>query len=121
MSHTAKGDMSVAQPGSYTTSQAGWDHITHPNTTFGRLGGSKGNDIIFPTAHLKNGWIIEEIDVATAGCVCSDGVVVVDSRMGTDTLFFNARWWYDALSDANYDFAVWIIGPRGVPDGLVVP
>jgi hypothetical protein len=121
MTHTAKGDMSVAQPGSYTTSSAGWDHITHPNTTTWRLGGAKGNDIVFPTTRLKNGWVVQNITVSTAGCVCSDGVYVADSRVGTDTLFFNARWWYDALSDANYDFAVWIIGPRGVPDGIVMP
>jgi hypothetical protein len=123
MTHTAKGDVSVAQPGSYATTTNGWDHIDHLNTTFWRLGGKAGNDIMFPTMRLKNGWIVQSITVDASGCgtpFCQ-GVYVADSRIGTDTLFFNARWWYDALADSDYDFAVWIIGPRGVPDGLVVP
>ncbi|MBU6434419.1 MAG: hypothetical protein KJS98_14015 [Nitrospirae bacterium] len=125
MTRTAKGDVMLAQPGSDDTNPvSGWDSITHPNTTTWRMGGHAGNDVVFPTKRLQNGWIFQNVSVLLPGCGLfpdCQGAYVADSRIGTDTLMFNARWWYEALHDSDYNFAVWIVGPRGVPDGLVVP
>ena len=125
MTRTAKGDVMLAQPGSDNTNPvSGWDSITHPNTTTWRMGGHAGNDVVFPTKRLQNGWIVQNVSVLLPGCGLfpdCQGAYVADSRIGTDTLMFNARWWYEALHDSDYNFAVWIVGPRGVPDGLVVP
>jgi len=123
--HSAKGDVSLAQPGSYTAAAVptGWDHFGHPNTTLWRLGGGKGNDIVFTRASLKNGWIVQDIQPYVPGCglpLCQ-GVALADSRIGSPALFFNVRWWYEALHDSDYSFSIWIVGPRGVPDGLVMP
>lgn len=125
MTRSAKGDVMLAQPGSDQTNPvSGWDAVTHPNTTTWRLGGATGNDVIFPTMHLKNGWTVQSISVELPGCGLfpnCQGAYVADSRIGTDTLMFNTRWWYESLHDSDYNFAVWIVGPRGVADGLVVP
>ena len=122
---SAKGDVMLAQPGSDDTNAvSGWDHISHPNTTTWRLGGHAGNDVVFPTMRLKNGWIVQNVSVLLPGCGLfpdCQGAYIADSRIGTDTLMFNTRWWYEALHDSDYNFAVWIVGPRGVPDGIVVP
>jgi hypothetical protein len=139
---STRGDISIAQPGSVIAGQnrpadkapdpqgvgvsgsggGGWERITHDNTTFMQLGGSKGNDIFFPTTRLQNGWVVQDIKPKAEGCgtpFCT-GVIVVDSRMGTDTPFFNVRWWYDALANLKYRFSIWIVGPRGVPDGIAM-
>jgi hypothetical protein len=56
-----------------------------------------------------------------SGLPFSQGVAVAESRIKTEKLFCNIRWWYEALHDSDYSFSIWIVGPRGVPDGLVVP
>ena len=119
---STRGDISIAQPGTAATGpNAQADTITHNNTTFLSLGGSKGNDIFFPTARLQNGWLVQEIKPSADGCgtpFCT-GVVVADSRLGTNIPYFNVRWWYDALANLRYRFSMRIAGPRGVPDGIL--
>jgi hypothetical protein len=121
--HSTRGDISIAQPGTtHTGPNATYDQVDHDNTTFMMLGGSKGNDIFFPTSRLQNGWIVQDIRPSAQGCgtpFCV-GVTVADHRIGTDVPFFNVRWWYDALANLKYGFSMWIVGPRGVPDGILV-
>ena len=118
--HSTRGDISIAQPGTaHTGPNATYDRVDHDNTTFMQLGGSKGNDIFFPTARLQNGWLVQDIKPKAQGCgtpFCT-GVTVADSRIGSDVPYFNVRWWYDALANLKYSFSMWIVGPRGVPDG----
>jgi hypothetical protein len=114
-------DMVLAQPGE---GDGQLRSIYHPNKTFLYLGGGSGNDVLFPTSRLKNGWVVQGVWVepntdwiqGTQG-----GVYVADFRPMTDMPFVNARWWFDAFHTSNYQFGVRIVGPRGVPDGIVVP
>jgi hypothetical protein len=118
--HSTQGDISVAQPGTVTSST--WDKIEHPNTSFGGLSGSKGNDIFFPTRQLSNGWIVQDIKPKIDPCAYPDcrGGYVADSRIGTPMAYFNIRWWHEVFVGARYWFSLWIVGPRGVPDGILV-
>jgi hypothetical protein len=118
--HSTRGDLSIAQPGTVTSST--WDKIEHANNSFMQLSGNKGNDIFFPTRPLSNGWIVQDIKPKVDPCAYPDcrGAYVADSRIGTPLAFFNMRWWHEALVGARYWFSLWIVGPRGVPDGILV-
>lgn len=92
--------------------------------------GDKNNDEFLMNVRLKNGWIS---DGATVTCIndqstsCNGGVYVWETRQGTDSPYLNVRWWLDpdylwsGWSKVRYQFAVRIIGPKGVTDGVVVP
>jgi len=118
--HSTQGDISIAQPGTVTSST--WDKIEHPNTSFGGLSGNKGNDVFFPTRQLSNGWIVQDIKPKVDPCAYPDcrGGYVADSRIGTPLAYFNIRWWHEVFVGARYWFSLWIVGPRGVPDGILV-
>ncbi len=118
---STQGDISVAQPGTVFAGSV-VDRIEHPNNSFGQLSGSKGNDIFFPTRQLGNGWIVQDIRPKVDPCAYPNcrGAYVADSRIGTPLPFFNIRWWHEALVGARYWFSLWIVGPRGVPDGILV-
>jgi hypothetical protein len=117
---STQGDISIAQPGIVTTGSIS-DKIEHPNNSFGQLAGNKGNDIFFPTRQLSNGWVVQEIKPKVDPCAYPDcrGAYVADSRVGTPLPFFNIRWWHEALVGSRYWFYLWIVGPRGVPDGIL--
>ncbi len=110
-------DVSLANPALMTGSM-----IEHPNNSFAQLSGSKGNDIFFPTRQLSNGWVVQDIKLKIDPCAYPNcrGGYVADSRLRTASPFFNVRWWHEALVGARYWFSLWIIGPRGVPDGIAV-
>ena len=113
-------DMVLVQPG---IAEPVYRDIYHPNTTFLSMGGGAGNDVLFPSTRLKNGWVVQGAWSTTANCLfgACGGVYVADLRPGTDTPFVNMRWWYDAFHSSSYFFGVRIVGPRGVPDGVVMP
>lgn len=113
-------DMVLVQPG---IAESAYRDIFHPNTTFLSMGGAAGNDVLFPSTRLKNGWVVQNAWSTTANCLfgACGGVYVADLRPGTDTPFVNMRWWYDAFHSSSYFFGVRIVGPRGVPDGVVMP
>jgi len=114
---STQGDDSIAQPGTITGSK-----IEHPNTSFGQLAGSRGNDIFFPAKQLSNGWVVQDIKLKIDPCAYPNcrGGYVADSRIRTPYPYFNVRWWHEALVGARYWFSLWIVGPRGVPDGISV-
>jgi hypothetical protein len=118
---STQGDISIAQPGIVTTGSIS-DKIEHPNSSFGGLAGNKGNDIFFPTRQLSNGWVVQDIKPKVDPCSYPDcrGAYVADSRIGTPLPFFNVRWWHEVFVGARYWFTLWIVGPRGVPDGILV-
>ncbi len=97
------------------------DHVWHgPNNFWEMFVGNKGNDVLFPGSRLKNGWTVQTVFAQNQG-TGSEGVWVVDWRPATDTPFMNVRWWYDAFNEIRYTFGVYIVGPKGVPDGVAVP
>lgn len=95
------------------------------------LAGFKDNDVLFGNTRLKNGWVADEAFVyclyQTYGMnFCTGGAYVWETKKGTDWPYLNVRWWMDPAPFANYShvyysFAVRIVGPKGVPDGVVVP
>lgn len=118
---TTKGDITVAHPGILTPGSV-VDKIEHPNNSFGQCCGSSGNDVFFPTQQLMNGWVVQDIKPKTDPCAYPDcrGTYVADSRIGTSSPYFNMRWWHGALVGSRYWFTLWIVGPRGVPDGIQI-
>lgn len=110
-------DVSLADPSILTGSK-----IEHPNQSFGGLSGSQGNDIFFPSRQLSNGWVVQDIKLKIDPCSYPDcrGAYVADSRIRTPWPFFNVRWGHGPFVGARYWFTLWIVGPRGVPDGIVV-
>jgi hypothetical protein len=117
---STQGDISIAQPGTVIAGSI-VDRVEHPNTSFGGLAGNKGNDIFFPTRQLSNGWVVHEIKLKVDPCSYPDcrGAYVADSRVGTPLPFFNVRWWHEVFVGSRYSFTLWIVGPRGVPDGIL--
>lgn len=116
---TTKGDITVAHPGILTPGSV-VDKIEHPNNSFLQCCGSSGNDVFFPSQQLLNGWVVQNIKPKTDPCAYPDcrGTYVADSRIGTSSPYFNMRWWHGGLVGSRYWFYLWIVGPRGVPDGI---
>jgi len=84
-----------------------------PDTTRAVIGGV--------TLYVLHDLAALDIKPRAQGCgtpFCT-GVIVADHRIGTDTPYFNVRWWYDALANLKYSFSLWIVGPRGVPREIV--
>lgn len=85
--------------------------------------GNRNSDVLFPSVRLKNGWIVEWAQVypSIGMSMVGGNAWVTESRPGTDSLLTRVRWWYDAFTDLQYQFVVQIRGPRGMPDGAVIP
>ena len=88
---------------------------------------SNGNDELFIQTRLKNTWIIDRSDVFCQPSYCNGGAYAWITYQGTDWPYLNVRWWLNPdapfynFSHVYYQFAVRIVGPKGVPDGVVVP
>jgi hypothetical protein len=99
----------------------GWYLWDNPNvwvmmTADSGLFGYKGNDQYFVARHLKNGWLIEDVQVV---CVYPTGggagAHLANARIGTDSPYVKVRVWEQPLSGVSDTFSVWIQGPKGVP------
>jgi len=88
---------------------------------------SNGNDELFIQTRLKNTWMIDRADVFCEPSYCNGGAYALTTYPGTDWPYLNVRWWLNPdapfynFSHVYYQFAVRIVGPKGVPDGVVVP
>ncbi|MDP1770415.1 MAG: hypothetical protein Q8L74_16645 [Nitrospirota bacterium] len=95
------------------------------------IAGFKDNDVFFGNTRLKNGWVSDEAFVYCEYQLygfnfCTGGAYVWEIKKGTDWPYLNVRWWMNPAPFANYShvyytFAVRIVGPKGVADGVVVP
>ncbi len=99
--------------------------VFHGRSTANYLFGDKNNDEFFLNTRLKNNWTAYG---ATATCQpgCNGGAYVWEIKTGIDRPYLNVRWWLNpdppfGFSKAIYNFTVGIVGPEGVPDGVVVP
>lgn len=112
-------DTQVAQPGRI---HANGRDIVHENGS--PFWGYKGNDILFNNTRLKNGWVADNAFVTVFSQRCG-GAYVNDTKLSTDWPYLDVRWWVDGcvpyLAIVSYGIQVTIRGPKGVPDGVVMP
>jgi hypothetical protein len=93
--------------------------------------GFQGNDMLFLTTRLKNGWVVDD---AFVYCLynlygmnfCSGGAYPAAVSRGSPSPSLTVHWWIDPgpfgnYSNLAYQFDVRIVGPKGVPDGVAVP
>ena len=91
--------------------------------------GFKDDDEFFMATRLKNAWLVDDVGVTCAVAwgngMCDGNAYAIDSRRGTDSPYLKVHWWLPAAFGGYkytfYTYVVRIIGPKGVPDGVVVP
>ncbi len=95
--------------------------------------GPVGNDQIYMNARLKNGWVVSQTPLVYLSfpAFTDGGVSLEESHVGTDRPHMNVRFWVDCWASnmfsggssptVDYAISMLIQGPKGVPDGLVVP
>jgi len=83
--------------------------------------GKKNNDEFFLSKTVKNGWTVDSTDVRPTYIYGTSGAYNWGDRVGTNSPYINIRWWHNPFSVIGYTFTIRIVGPKGVPDGLVVP
>jgi hypothetical protein len=103
---------------------------------FGEFAGEKGNDEYFLRTQLRNGWTMSGVqffppgqlfNAQTGGAELNAtysllGNAYVESQGGGPNPYVNVRWWINPFRPFMvYRYAIEIVGPAGVPDGIVVP
>jgi hypothetical protein len=86
-----------------------------------------GNDVLFNTAQLKNGWLVDDgfvyCEVTYYGN-CNGGAYVASLARGSASPSMMVHWWIDAATNGifmTYTYDVRIVGPKGVADGVSGP
>jgi len=86
--------------------------------------GHKAEDEFYVSTILKNGWVVDSVEIkcATANRSCVDpsggnhwGASVMNSHVGTSSPFVDVHWWTDAYARVEYQIYVNIKGPLGLP------
>ena len=121
-------DRQIGQPGGDFkivggTTNLGYHQISHIDDN--PFWGYKGNDIFFNNTRLKNNWVMDDVYL-TPTTFKRGGAYIADTKVGTNWPYFNIRFWVDGCfgdtaSLSKYIYLVSIRGPKGVPDGVVVP
>ncbi|MEO5954595.1 MAG: hypothetical protein ABIR36_02735 [Nitrospiraceae bacterium] len=88
--------------------------------------GPKGNDQIYLNTRLKNGWIVSQtptVFVSHAYYANQGDAYLIESHVGTDRPHVKVGFWMGSgiYVTYNYSISMLIQGPKGVPDGVVVP
>jgi hypothetical protein len=108
-------------------------HIRIPGIPFSEYVGEKGNDEFFLRTQLKNGWVVSQArlvrtpfnitaSAAGAGTYQWLGDAYIQEQGTGPNPYLNVRWWVNAFTPfTTYYFLIDIVGPEGVPDGVVVP
>ena len=100
--------------------------IYHGRASQEFLFGTKNNDQLLLNTRLKNGWVTDSAMVTCSTTACSGGAYVWEIKQGTDWPYLNVRWWLNpdppfGFASVKYQFAVRIVGPKAMADGVVVP
>jgi hypothetical protein len=84
-----------------------------------------GNDQIYRNTRLKNGWIVSQSPLVylPTAYATSGGAYLVEFHTGTDWPHLNVGFWLGngIYEVQHYAISIVIQGPKGVPDGVVVP
>ena len=88
--------------------------------------GPKGNDQIYLNTRLKNGWIVSQTPTVfvSDGYYANQGdAYLIESHVGTDRPHVKVGFWMGSgiYVTYNYSISMLIQGPKGVPDGVVMP
>ena len=95
--------------------------------------GPKGNDHIFLNTRLKNGWVVSQLPVVyhSFSSATDGGTYLIESHVGTDRPHMNVGFWMNDWASKmfqggmspmlDYSISILIEGPKGMPDGIVVP
>jgi hypothetical protein len=87
--------------------------------------GAKATDQFYPNTYLKNGWVLD--DVGFNSIACANGCNYLDEKsVGGNRPYFTVRWWVNggvAGGTRSTYMIPWVSikGPKGVPDGIVMP
>ena len=108
-------------------------HVRIPGIPFSEFVGEKGNDEFFLRTQLKNGWMVSgarlvhipinvTVSAANAGSYQWLGDGYIQEQATGPNPYLNVRWWVNAFTPYTmYSFLIDIVGPEGVPDGIVLP
>jgi len=86
-----------------------------------------GEDQFFRTTVLKNGWKVYAPPTLQTQFAygLGGGAFVLNSPVGTNSPYVDVHWWVDVAfpfcSTYGYSFVMYIEGPQGTSDGVVVP
>lgn len=106
-------------------------HVRIPGIPFSEFTGEKGNDEFFLRTQLKNGWTVAgarllqipvnvTVSAAQAGSYQWLGDGYIQAQGTGSNPYLNVRWWVNAFTPfTTYNFLIDIVGPKGVPDGIV--
>jgi hypothetical protein len=107
-------------------------HVRLPHIPFSEFVGEKGNDELFLRTQLKNGWTVAGASLLRQPINISAtlarhtyqwlGDAYIQEQGTGPNPYLNVRWWVNAFTPfTTYYFLIDIVGPEGVPDGIVVP
>jgi len=79
--------------------------------------GRTGDDIFFQSHQLKNGWVLDSVNLSLGRAPDkSNGAQIGADRGGSSSPFVDIHWWDSSpLGSASYAMAIYIHGPAGVP------
>ena len=88
--------------------------------------GPKANDQIYLNTRLKNGWIVSQTPTVfvSDGYYANQGdAYLIESHVSTDRPHVKVGFWMGSgiYVTYNYSISMLIQGPKGVPDGVVMP
>jgi len=78
-----------------------------------------GYDVFYPKTSLKNGWVVDSVDVQLLRQHCQyfgdANANLVAAVIGSPSPYVQVRWWLNSACDVQYKPIITIKGPKGVP------
>ena len=98
--------------------------LRHVQRVSGLLFGDRGDDDLYLTSRLRNGWLVESAVIAggvlTGAPYVTDGLhawaSIADLRAGTDSPYVKVHWWVDGgYQSVAYDVLISVKRPKNLP------